>query len=207
VKFKNLVICLLFVSQLNAQEVDKPNKFELGVNVTRMLANVLVNQNSDGMTDFPLTFKINGTNRTFRLGFDAEMESQDNFSVDSRRIFLANRIGFENRMYLSDKWIFLYGWDIHSRYFSETSTNFNQIDEITQKDRSIGLGISPVMGFQFLFTDRIALEIESNILFLANRVTSDLTFTNAGQLNVSTEGYTYDIDMPDPRFLYLIVKF
>lgn len=206
-KFRNLIICLFFATQLCAQDSINPNKYELGVNITRMLANVLVNQTSDGIVDFPLTFKLNGNNRTFRLAFDAEIESQNNFSADSRLFSFANRFGFENRKYLGEKWIFLYGWDIHSRYFNESSTNFNQFEEITQRDKSIGIGFSPVIGFQYLFSDRIALEIEANILFLTNRVTSDLEFASSPQLNVSSEGYTYQLEMPDPRFLYLIVKF
>ena len=181
-------------------------KFELGVNVTTILSNVLTNDVNSEITDFPITLKAHSKRRIWRFGFDVDFSKGDNFPLKSHELNVATRIGLEKRVELSDRWRLIYGIDTHYRYLDEKSTSALDFDEIRLHDTSIGLGLSPLFGFQFDLGNRVSLEIETMLLFLAYRETSDLEFANSPTLNTYDEDYTYKITMPDPRFLYLIIK-
>jgi len=201
-----LFTCFSLFAQRGSEENQK-KKVELGINVTNIISSALVNDANTEQREYPFTLKLVGDKRVWRFGLDASFNNGDDFPIESKTLFVGARAGLEKRKHLADRWIFLYGIDAIFRHNFERTINQANIERITLTDKGWGLGLSPLIGFQFQLSEHIALEIESSIVFTTTRETSELIFDQSLPLNTYDEAFTYDLRLIDPRFLYLIVKF
>jgi len=202
--FGCLLVCLSGKAQ-DQERILKDRKYELGVNITRVLSNLVGNEVEEAV--FPLTLKVRGSKHYWRFSVDPTLENINNLSLNARVTDITSRIGVEKRAYLGDRWRFLYGIDLYGFYRKDASTNTSPIDVLRFTVTDTGLGLAPVFGFQFLLTDRIALELETNYLFSYIRQKSTLAHEVATNLDTETSSNSFSVTKPDPKFLYIIVRF
>ncbi len=179
-----LLLCLPFLG--NAQETKKKNRWEIGLNGTQLLRNLFA-QNPSGETGRHTFFVKTGTDRAmFRLlvGGHVRNRSED-FDGTNSLIFNSSKLdlglGFERRRQVYKKLELVVGFDVLTTISEEKSTNrsFGFPDQILLENTrsSISLGVGPILGLRYAFSDFFAVSTESNIYLLAtkgiNKTTQD----------------------------------
>ena len=203
-----ILISFFFVGNVFGQRseaISKDRKYEIGLNVTRVLSNLVGNDVEDAT--FPITFKIRGKSNYWRLAIDPIFKSTNNLSLDARETDITARIGLEKRVYFAERWRFFYGLDVYGFYRKDKSNNTTPIDVLTFTVTDVGAGLAPFFGFQFLISDRVALEIETSYLIKYLKTKSTLKHVVATSLDTETSSNEIILSRPDPKFLYIIMRF
>jgi hypothetical protein len=211
----NLLICIFFISCLSAQEktAEIPAfKYELGLNATGLLTNLLGNSNQIDLGTYLISYKRLRGNKAFRLGttvnvsfrkdntgsFDTKLNSQ-NFQL---------RMGEETRHDISKKCQYYFGFDGLIGYRLEESKGTTNSSFITQKDVNFSLGLGPVVGIQFAVYERLLIGTEGSLYAVYNK--NSISFNNSQSSFNSIP--TRDVEGLNvltalPKFLFVILKF
>jgi hypothetical protein len=204
-----ILLSLLFSSDLlngqRSEALSKDRKYEIGLNVTRVLSNLVGNDAEEAT--FPITLKIKGKSNYWRIAIDPIFTSSNNLNLNARVTDITARLGIEKRVYFAERWRFFYGVDVYGFYKNDKSTNTTPIDVLAFRIQDIGGGVSPFFGFQFLISDRVALEIETSYLIKYLKTTSTLKHDVATSFDTETSANELVLSRPDPKFLYIIMRF
>jgi hypothetical protein len=192
---KHLVTLLLFAIWLPLFGQNKdiklfyPYKNEIGINVTNVLGNVLSLNPNNASSPYGITYRRHLGSSSFRSGFNINIinTEEDDFSNGNfitRNLNLMSvdtRFGWEKHMLLSKKFMFSYGIDLLLGYEKENSEilDFNLGNTSFISDlNTLGVGVGPVLRFEFKISDRLFLSTESSFYGYHEMTKETLTIGN-----------------------------
>jgi hypothetical protein len=221
---KKLSIFLLYFSFLSqgiaqskaAETTDYHH--ELGLNVTNLLTDLLGNNNRTEAGMYLLSYKYVSGNRATRIGLTTIISSlaETDFSRSGRTVQLNNvnlqlRFGREKRQNLSPKFQYYIGFDGIAGYKLEESVATTTFASFVQSDRTVTVGLGPVVGFQLAIYGRLLIGTEGSLYAAYN--TGTVGFSNqqisAGSVGLPPrkEKTVYSLQTNLPKFLFIILKF
>lgn len=196
----------------------KPKEYrhELGLNVTNLITDLLGNNNRTDAGVYLLSYKFVKNNKAIRLGattnfsFNKE-RSRSGFSVNLNNQNFQVRVGQETRYNISSRLQYYVGFDGIAGYRLEESAATTVSSSIIQSDKSLSIGLGPVIGFQFTIYDRLLIGTEGS-LYAAYNVNSTKfseTFfqTPRQSLPPNKDANVASLQTNLPKFLFLILKF
>lgn len=161
-------------SALFGQETNPaPKKREIGLNITNTLAGFLsADGNNDAQDRFLLSYKLYNpsTKRAIRMACNIKFDdnSSDNnfgFSREDKAMAIDYRVGMEQRRQITPRFISYFGGDLILNYNQEKVVIVNDFGIGSSRSSLIthggGLGLGPVMGFQFQLHSRVILSTEA----------------------------------------------
>jgi len=192
-----------------------PKIKEVGFNATTIFNNFL-NFSDDDVVLLPYHFSyksIKENGQAFRLGAglrlnvsDGDSFSTDFFSDDLKttNALIDLRMGYEKQRKITDRWMFYSGFDFilgldHFKFESEE-------DDFTSKQRSFRYGFGPVMGIQFMFSERVGLFTEST-LYLIRRDTKSETDSSFSSNDDERKSSSNDLSFVLPSNIYFFFRF
>lgn len=198
-----------------SETIKKSSKTEeVALNATTIFNNFL-NFSGDDVSLIPYHFSyksIKENGKAFRLGAGLRLNttkgeafSTDFFSDDlkTRNALIDLRLGFEKQRKITDRWLFYTGMDFilgldHFRFESDNN-------DFTSKRRNFRTGLGPVLGLQFMFSERIGLFTESTLYFIRQDVKSE--FDNGGSSTDSEKSSSNDLSYVLPSNIFFFFRF
>lgn len=219
---KYLFSLLLFmtVTFLNSQTSDLasfyPYKNEIGINVTNILGNLLSLNPNTAKSPYGITYRRHFGNSSFRSAYNVNVTntsdedfSNGNFINRTLNIFSADaRFGLEKHMLLSKKFLFSYGFDVLFGYEKENSeiNEFNiGSSTFISNQQTLGVGLGPVLRFEFKISDRLFLSTESSFYGYHERTTETLNIN--GNISDEPNKNTTNLKLELPQSLFFNVSF
>ena len=159
-----------------AQEVEKKNRWEIGLNGTQLLRNLFA-QNPSGTVGRHTFFVKTGTERSmFRLLVGGHVHTSEEFDVNSSSIYNSSELrlgfGFERRRKVYKKLELVVGVDMLTTITEKKRTleSFGLPSTTQENTRSsISLGAGPILGLRYAFSDFFAISTESNIYLIGTK--------------------------------------
>ncbi|MBK8700190.1 MAG: hypothetical protein IPN29_11930 [Saprospiraceae bacterium] len=207
--FRKIVI-VVFLAPIfwhcSAQDAFK-RKFDIGVNVTSMLANVISLGGNDDTPRYNLSFRIKKDRSGYRISTNISYNKDSEIGTDGVFLQLTEadyrvKLGYEKYQVLTGRFILAYGLDAiwqRTSSFSEAGNGFSN-DEKFQ-----GIGGGPAFRFEYKLSDRVSLMTETTLYFLLGRKTDELSLSGQS-LNKSTND-TVQLSTQIPSVLFLNVHF
>ena len=201
-----LIVPLFCCQTLWSQADSSEHKWEIGLNVSYVLANVFnVGIDRALLDDYSLVIKRRAGKRSFwRLHVGGEASSDEvafsALSVSSYQ--LHGKLGFEFRKSIAARFDLLYGIDLVARTTSEKSEFFGALTTRTDEN-ALSLGVSGFLGFGYEVTDRIFLTTETALFGMVEQVTTDVTESVSTQRVDQRTNYFAQHSLPISLYLYV----
>jgi hypothetical protein len=137
-------------------------------------------------------------------GHDVEdlNDGSSTFTRTTDDLALFTRLGFERRLPLGKRSTLHWGGDgVLSWSNIKTETDNSSFEDFSIKDRTFGIGLGPVLGFQFAVHPRIILSTETALYFMVNLNKTEQSFGSFP--GVDQTATTYDLSPRLPGALYV----
>lgn len=202
--------CLSVLAQTKTKEEAQLKHFEIGIDATSFVENFIsFGSEVNTLSPFAFHFKLIKKNRGLRVfaGFNARTaQSNNNGFVESSNFVSNLKLGYEQRTLVSKRWMVLYGVDALINYtFSQNlSISFEQV---TIKNKRIGGGLSPFIGFAFNITPKIYLSTEAAVNTLYTFIINETIFDDPLVPNQKADSNLFRLSTTLPTNLNFTVKF
>lgn len=212
--FLLFLIPYLLVAQTDTSYFSPSRKWEVGMNATSVLSNLLGTSDAEVLSpgDYPFFCKkIIANKSALRIGAGAKVsmrnEQQFSTSLKSGENAVNLRVGYEGRSYLSRRWMVYYGVDVVGGYFDRASVSSAGGDVISARDKGFSIGAGPVYGLQFGLGHRLHIGFEGSLYAYESISTKSTTFQVNQDLNTESDIKAFHADLAVPKWLYVIIKF
>lgn len=219
-KYLFSLVLSLIILQLHGQKNDLqsfyPYKNELGINVTNVLANLLSLNPNTANSPYGITYRRHLGKTSFRSAFNFNItNSSDNDFANGNFInrklkvlTIDTRFGIEKHMLLSKRFLFSYGFDVLAGYEKENSVieNFStSFNTFTSDENTLGVGLGPVLRFEFKISDRLFLSTESSFYGYYDKTTESLNVN--GNVSNEPDKSTSNLKLELPQSLFFNISF
>lgn len=211
---KKIIIITLLIGLANIMngQSTKPNSNEkdyknvISVDATSLLAQFL-NLSNTTFTDPPyvLTYRrFFNNNNAFRIGIggyakDVNYTTNDSLSNNQISNSFNIGLGYEHYSYLSERWNLYYGADLILRsYYNFSKSSITTTREMEQTNKSIGYGVSPLLGVQFILNSRLSISTETSFDLTFSQNNSSRKETPSTAFDKNTEGSTFETNFNAP---------
>ncbi len=213
--FLSLVFCASLAAQAEAAA-----KFtrEYGLNFTTFLDEAIdFGGGNTFLTPYWFTYKkLDEAGKGLRLGagvgFNRRKDKEDpsgqsNSEATSSFSSFNLRIGSEKQFRLSGKWMCYYGFDGIAGFRYENIKSEGSNGTVTVKDMTTSLGGGPVMGAEFMISERVGLSTEASLYlshtFFSEKTEFDSSFEEDEKKTTNLTGLNFSL----PTNLYLFFRF
>jgi hypothetical protein len=186
---------------------------EIGINFTSFLDEAIdFGGENTTLNPYLFTYKrLNESGDGFRLGagFSLSRSKGDlsgNFFIKDAKTATSAidlRMGSEQQRRISNRWVYYYGFD-GLIGFSTTSIKTN--DTKIENSRLYG-GLGPVLGAQFMLTDRVGLFTEASFYLVQSFDHEKTDFSNNFQDDEKNDSNSTSLNFQVPTNIYLFFKF
>jgi hypothetical protein len=213
-------VCSVVLLQVYGQKNDLksfyPYKNEIGINVTNVLGNLLSLNPNNAKSPYGITYRRHFGKASFRSAYNINVTntSEDDFSNGNfinrklNILTIDTRFGLEKHMLLSKKFLFSYGFDVLAGYKKENSVveSFNSSSNtFTSDEKTLGVGLGPVLRFEFKISDRLFLSTESS--FYGYHETTSESLNINGTISNEPEKKSSNLKLELPQSLFFNVSF
>ena len=214
----SLFLTAFSLSSLFSQEAANPpiNK-EIGLNFTRFLDEAIdFGGSSTLLNPYLLTYKkLDATGKGLRLGAGFSFsrskgnDGSGNFFTDDASSFFTSgdlRFGSEQQRKISGKWMFYYGFDGLFRFnYSDLTTSSDFGGEVKIKTMNYGAGLGPVLGAQFMISERVGLSTEASF-YLVQSFRNETTKFDGGSSDDKQKSNSTRLDFSVPTNIFIFFR-
>ncbi|HFA49024.1 MAG TPA: hypothetical protein ENJ95_08405 [Bacteroidetes bacterium] len=202
-------------AQTEQLATNKEKTVEIGINATRFINEIIsFNSFNTALNSYLLTYKSldKSTNKAFRAGIGMSIGTSKN-KVDANQstfeerkntfINIDIRAGAEKQLQIADKWFLNAGFDGIAGYtFDKVDTDGNMVN-----DYSFYTGGGPILGVQFMLTDRMGLLTEGAFYVRYFNHHSKQSFENNSVEDIKSQFYSIGLNMTLPSNVIFFIRF
>ena len=202
-----LLFLILIVQSVTAQKANV-YKNDIGINMTTLLSEVIGLGDNDIVPNYNISYRRTFNKKAFRISAHAGLNKNSDFNnIDNSTISLEEkdfrlRLGFENHLYLSQKFLLIVGLDVLGMYQSSISVSSTGFENDI---KTISAGAGPALRFEYKISDRISLMTESTLYFITGNENDKVTFL--GQVQNDSNNSKYSLTTQIPSVLFINVHF
>ncbi len=186
---------------------------EVGLNFTRFIDEAIdLSGESTLLSPYLFSYKrLNEKGDGFRLGTGLNFSRSKGdltgnfFDDDVKSVNSAFdlRMGKENQQQISERWMYYYGFDVLFG-FSNLKVEF---DGTKINNENIYGGVGPVLGAQFMISERVGLFTEASFYLTQNFTEERTNFNNGFEPDQNEKANSTNLNFVVPTNIYLFFKF
>lgn len=209
-----LLSALLFFTGTAMAQNGKKNT-ELGVNVTNIITGLFDADELLGAEDpFLLSIKTGHDNKYFRMAFNLAAGHKEEDLNDGGTTFTRttddfaffSRFGFERRKTLGKRSTLYWGGDgLFTWSQVKTETDNTSFEDFFIKNQLYGLGVGPVLGFQFAVHPRILITTETAMYFFVEWDKVSQSFGSFPGVDQTSTSYNFSPRLPGAIYVHFVL--